>query len=87
GALGVALGGGQAGGLVIAEQARRRRGGDRLAVDRHSAQRSEQRRGRIEHLAVQGDSPVRDHALDVATRRDSGTGQQLGDALRFFGIG
>ncbi len=84
-ALGIALGGEQASGLVIAEQAGWSRRLDRLAVDGDAVQRGEQGGRLLDRLAVDRDPPVLDHPLDFAARGDAGAGEQLGDALGLVG--
>ena len=81
-ALGIAFGGQQPGGLVIAEQAGGGGGLDRIAVDGHARQRGEDGGGRFDRDAVDRDPAFRDHPFDLAAGCDAGARQQLGDALR-----
>src|SRR3546814_16205416 len=57
-ALGVALGGEHAGGLVEHEQAGGARRFDRIAVDGDAVERDDECRGRIERLAVDRDAAI-----------------------------
>jgi len=83
-ALGIALGGEQARGLVVAEQAGRRRLAHGLAVDGDAVERGEQRGRGFDRRAVYRDPPLADHPLDLAPRGDAGPGEQFGDALGIF---
>ena len=40
----------------------------------------------IKDLAVQGDATFHDHALDIATRGNAGTGKELGNAFRLLRV-
>ena len=79
--LGIALGDEQAVGLVVQEQPGRfgRRHG--LAVDGHAVERGQKCRGSVDRHAIQRDPPVRDHPLDLATRRHAGPRKQFGYTL------
>ncbi len=84
-ALGVMLGGEQAAGLVVAEQAGRGGRCDRLAVDRDAVQRSEQSRRLLDRLAGDRDPAILDHPLDLAARGYPSAGEQFSDALTLSG--
>ena len=81
----ITLGDEQAGGLMIEEQPRRLGCGDGHAIDGDAVQRLQDRRGRIEHDAVECDPPFSDHPLDLAAGGNSGAGEQFGDALLILG--
>jgi hypothetical protein len=79
----VALRGQQPRRLVVTEQPRRGGRIHRFAVDSDAAERLDQRRRSRDNGAVDGDSPLRDHPLDLTPRRDAGARQQFGDPLAF----
>src|SRR6185369_774339 len=78
----VVSGGNRPLGLVEAEQTGRLGWADRPSVDGEAADVVQQGRGRGDLFTMQCDTPLCDHALDLAARRDAGPGKQFGDALR-----
>jgi hypothetical protein len=66
---------------VEAEQPRLLGLRDGGSIDRDPRKRPQDRGGGLDHRTVEGDPPIRDHALDFASAGHAGTGQQLGDPL------
>ena len=77
----IAFGSQEAGWLVIAEQPRRLRRGNRIAVNGNSPEAGHDGCGRFQRDTVNGDAAVLDHPLNLSPRRDSGAREEFGDAL------
>ena len=84
-AVGILIGGHQADGLVIAPEARGLRPAHGIVVDEDGLAAGHLEGGRIEHLAIDLDAALGDHALDIAARGDAGAGEEFGDAFAFWG--